>query len=126
MVMWLRAYDEVRGLWQYFEGDDEGHVLRQVDLRGDDGTPVTAASLDEVLRFQERADIATMSRYERRYGLVAEGRLTGWEESPGAGAISAEAFETVWLEARRTLGATPTRPEADPGADPEADPGAGR
>ncbi|MFB6620430.1 hypothetical protein ACIGFK_13880 [Streptomyces sp. NPDC085524] len=105
MAMWIRTHDEDRGLWQYFEGDEEGRVLRQVGLRDDDGTPVTAASLDEVLRFQERADIATMSRYEQRYGLVAEGRLTGWETTPGAGAIPAEEFERVWLEARRSLGA---------------------
>lgn len=82
MVMWIRTYDVALDLWQYFEGDEEGWVLRQVDLRGDDGTPVTAASLEEVLRYQERADIATMSRYEQRYGLVAEGRLMGWEEAP--------------------------------------------
>ncbi|MEV8537258.1 hypothetical protein [Streptomyces sp. NPDC051211] len=113
MVMWIRAYDEAQGLWQYFESDEAGWVLRQVDLRGDDGTPLTAASLEEVLRFQERADIATMSRYEQRYGLVAEGRLTGWEETSLAGAISAEEFERVWLDARRTLGATAPPSDTD-------------
>ncbi|MFJ8013503.1 hypothetical protein [Streptomyces sp. NPDC096339] len=111
MAMWIRAHDEDRGLWQYFEGDDEGWVLRQVELRDDDGAPVTAASLEEVLHYQERADIATMSRYEQRYGLVAEGRLTGWEDAPRAGAIPAEEFERVWLDARRTLGAAAPPPE---------------
>jgi hypothetical protein len=113
MTMWIRAYDEARDLWQYFERDEEGWVLRQVDLRGDDGSPVTAASLEEVLRFQERADIDTMSRYEQRYGLVAEGRLTGWEEAPRAGTISAEEFERVWLDARRILGAAASPPTTD-------------
>ncbi|MFG2985700.1 hypothetical protein ACGFYQ_31335 [Streptomyces sp. NPDC048258] len=113
MVMWIRTYDEARGVWQYFEGDEEGWVLRQVDVRGDDGTPVTAASLEEVLRLQERADIATMGRYEQRYGFVAEGRLTGWEEAPDAGTISAGEFERVWLDARRTLGATAPPPDTD-------------
>ncbi|MGW7453416.1 hypothetical protein [Streptomyces sp. NPDC054787] len=74
---------------------------------------MTAASLEEVLRLQERADVATLSRYEQRYGLVAEGRLTGWEEAPRSGAISAGEFERVWLEARRTLGATAPPPGAD-------------
>ncbi|MEU6666055.1 hypothetical protein [Streptomyces sp. NPDC046727] len=111
MVMWIRTYDEALDLWQYFEGDEEGWVLRQVDLRADDGTPVTAASLEEVLRYQERADAATMGRYKQRYGLVAEGRLTGWEDAPRAGTISAEEFESVWLEARRTLGATAPPPD---------------
>lgn len=113
MVMWIRTYDEARCLWQYFESDEEGWVIRQVDLRGDDGTPVTAASLEEVLRLQERSDIATMSRYEQRYGLLAEGRLTGWEESPRAGAISADEFERTWLDARRTLGASAPSPDMD-------------
>lgn len=53
---------------------------------------VTASNLEELLRLQERADIATTSRFEQWYGLVTEGRLTGWEEAPRA--------------ARRTLGAT--------------------
>ncbi|MFB7182552.1 hypothetical protein ACFCYI_33170 [Streptomyces sp. NPDC056257] len=123
MVMWIRTYDEARGLWQYFEGDDEGRVLRQVELRGDDRTPVTAASLDEVLRFQERADIATVSRYEQRYGRVTEAVLTGWEESPRAGALSAEAFEGVWLDARRALGAAAPRPGTDAGTATAPDPG---
>ncbi|MFE6844625.1 hypothetical protein [Streptomyces sp. NPDC057686] len=111
MTMWIRTYDEALDLWQYFEGDEEGWVLRQVNVRGDDGTPVTAASLEEVLRYQERADIATMSRYEQRYGLVAEGRLRGWEDAPHAGAISAEEFERVWLDARRTLGSAAAPPD---------------
>ncbi|AKJ11722.1 hypothetical protein ABB07_17260 [Streptomyces incarnatus] len=106
MTMWIRVYDEASDLWQYFESDEEGRVLRQVEVRGADGTPVTAAALEEVLRYEERADVAVMSRYEQRYGLVAEGRLTAWEEAARAGAISAEEFERVWLEARRTLGST--------------------
>lgn len=105
MPAWIRAYDEDQDLWQYFEGDEEGWVTRQVDLRGGDGTAVTAASLEEVLRFQERSDIAAMSRYQQRYGVIAEGRLTAWEGAPRAGRISAEEFERVWLDARRTLGA---------------------
>ncbi len=113
MVMWIRTYDEARDLWQHFEGDEAGSVLRQVDLRGDDGTPVLAASLEEILRLQERADIPTVSRYEQRYGRVFEGRITGWEKALGADAISAEEFERVWLDARRTLGVTPPPPNTD-------------
>ena len=113
MAMWIRTYDEARGLWQYFEGDEEGWVVRQVDLRGDDGTPVTAASLEEVLRLQERADTATMSRYEQCYGVVAEGRLTGWEKASSVDVISAEEFEKTWLDARRALGATAPPPDTD-------------
>lgn len=106
MPVWIRVYDEEQDLWQYFEGDEEGWVTRQVVLRGGDGTAVTAASLEEVLRFQERSDLETMSRYRQRYGVIAEGRLTGWEGARHSGEISAEEFEHVWLEARRTLGST--------------------
>ncbi|MFG2296113.1 hypothetical protein [Streptomyces sp. NPDC048603] len=107
MPVWIRVYDEDRDLWQYFEGDEEGWVMRQVELRGGDGTPVTAASLEEVLRFQERSDIDTMDRYQQRYGVIAEGRLTAWAGSRHFGGIEAEEFERVWLEARRALGALP-------------------
>ena len=106
MVKWIRTYDEAQDLWQYFEGDEQGQILRQVDVRGADGTPLTAASLEEGLRLQERADIATMSRYEQRYGRVAEASLTTWADSPHAEAISAEEFEGAWLDARRALGVT--------------------
>ncbi|MDX3456953.1 hypothetical protein PV396_34235 [Streptomyces sp. ME02-8801-2C] len=113
MAMWIRTYDEAQDLWQYFEGDEQGQVLRQVDVRGDDGTPVTAASLEEGLRLQERTDIATMSRYERRYGRVAEGRIMGDPEGvPRADAISAEEFEEAWLDGRRTLGTATPPPDA--------------
>ncbi|MCB5177955.1 hypothetical protein [Streptomyces antimicrobicus] len=108
MPVWIRVYDEDRDLWQYFEGDEAGQVTRQVELRGDDGTPVTAASLEEVLRFQECSDVDTMSRYQRRYGTIAEGRITDRNGAGRAGEISAEEFERIWLDARRTLGsATP-------------------
>lgn len=106
MPVWIRAYDEDQDLWQYFEGDEEGRVTRQVDLLGEDGTPVAAASLEEVLRFQERSDITVMIRYRQRYGAIAEGRITGREGPGHAGEISAEEFERVWLDARRTLGST--------------------
>ena len=85
MPQWIRVYDEDQDLWQHFEGDGEGRVTRQVDLRGGDGTAVTAASLEEVLRFHERSDFDTMSRYQQRYGVIAEGRLTAWEGAEHSG-----------------------------------------
>jgi hypothetical protein len=45
-----------------------------------------------------------MGRYERQYGVLAEGSLDGWRDQPRAAEISAEEFERTWTEARRTLG----------------------
>ncbi|GAA3097075.1 hypothetical protein GCM10017687_04650 [Streptomyces echinatus] len=84
-----------------------------MDLRGDDGTPVLAASLEEILRLQERADIPTVSRYEAAVRPCLRGQDHGVGEGACADAISAEEFERVWLDARRTLGVTPTAPNTD-------------
>ncbi|MFF7816399.1 hypothetical protein ACFZCF_31445 [Streptomyces sp. NPDC007945] len=65
---------------------------------------MTAASLEEVLHLRDHADLAAMFRYERRYGVLAEGPMDGWQDQPGAAEISAEEFESLWTQARRTLG----------------------
>ncbi|MGW3204162.1 hypothetical protein [Streptomyces sp. NPDC001135] len=109
MPMWIRVYDDDLDLWRYLEGDDDGRVTRQVDLRAEDGTAVTAASLEEVLRFHERSDFATMGRYQQRYGLLAEGRLASFGGARRGDEIPAEEFERVWLDARRALGSTAPR-----------------
>ncbi len=46
-----------------------------------------------------------MGRYERQYGILAEGPLDGWQDHhPRAAEISAEEFERLWAEARQSLG----------------------
>jgi hypothetical protein len=65
---------------------------------------VTAASLEEVLHLRDHADLAAMFRYERQYGVLAEGPLEGWQDQPKAAEISEEEFERLWSEARRALG----------------------
>ncbi|MFI5628991.1 hypothetical protein ACIA8E_06340 [Streptomyces sp. NPDC051664] len=103
MTTWFRTYFEDEDLWQYFEADDEGWAVRHVDVQGSTSRPVTAASLEEVLHLRDHADLAAMGRYERQYGVLAEGTLDGWQEAPHASEISAEEFERLWAEARRTL-----------------------
>lgn len=104
MTIWFRTYYEDEDLWLYFEADDEGWAARQVEVRGRDSRAVTAASLEEVLHLRDHADLAAMGRYERQYGVLAEGLLDGWQDQPEAVEISAEEFERLWTETRRVLG----------------------
>ncbi|MFD7536050.1 hypothetical protein [Streptomyces sp. NPDC059819] len=106
MTIWFRTHYEGEDLWLYFEADDEGWATRHVEVRGKDSRPVTAASLEEVLHLRDHADLAAMGRYERQYGVLAEAALDGWQDQPRAAEISAEEFESLWVEARRILGAS--------------------
>ncbi|MGW2793888.1 hypothetical protein ACWC9H_28695 [Streptomyces sp. NPDC001251] len=106
MTIWFRTHYEGEDLWLYFEADDEGWATRHVEVRGKDSRPVTAASLEEVLHLRVHADLAAMGRYERQYGVLAEAALDGWQDQPRAAEISAEEFESLWVEARRILGAS--------------------
>jgi hypothetical protein len=103
MTTWFRTYYEDEDLWLYFKADDEGWATRQVDVRGTDEQPVTAASSEEVLRLRNHADLAAMGRYERRFGVLSEGSLDGWQDQPQAAEISAEEFERLWAAARQAL-----------------------
>ncbi|MEU3491184.1 hypothetical protein [Streptomyces massasporeus] len=47
-----------------------------------------------------------MDRYERQYGVLAEGPMDGWQNKPQAAEISEDEFELLWTEARQTLGAS--------------------
>ncbi|MFD3518917.1 hypothetical protein [Streptomyces sp. NPDC058653] len=104
MAIWFRTYYEDEDRWLYFEADDEGLAVRQVEVRGRDSRPVIAASLEEVLRLRDRADLAAMGRYEGQYGVLAEGSVDGWQDQPRAAGISAEEFERLWAKARWALG----------------------
>ncbi|MEU6485903.1 hypothetical protein [Streptomyces sp. NPDC046887] len=105
MAIRFRTYHEDEDLWLYFEADDEGWAVRQVEVRGEDGRPVAAASLEEVLRVRDHGDLAAMCRYEKRYGVLAEAPVAdGWQGRPEAAEVSAEEFERLWAEARRALG----------------------
>jgi hypothetical protein len=103
MATWFRTYFEGEDVWQYFEEGADGWASRQVDVRGADSRPLTAASLDEVLHLRDHADLAAMMRYERRFGVLSETVLDGWREAPGAQEITQAEFERLWIEARAVL-----------------------
>ncbi|GAA3007175.1 hypothetical protein GCM10020229_18670 [Kitasatospora albolonga] len=108
MTTWFRTYYDDEDLWLYFEADDEGLAARQIEVRGEDSRPVVAASLAQVMHLRDHADLAAMGRYERQYGVLAEGPTEGWQDQPQAAEIAAEEFEKLWAEARRVLGGSAT------------------
>jgi hypothetical protein len=103
---WFRNHLEDEGRWQYFEEGPGGWATRHVELRTEDGTPVTAASLSELIHHRGHGGLTEVQRYERQFGALAEGPLDGWRDDPHAERISRAEFEDVWAAARSALGGT--------------------
>ncbi|MCZ4103519.1 hypothetical protein C8250_042530 [Streptomyces sp. So13.3] len=106
MTRWIRTHDGESATWSYFELDDEQWASRQVDLQGPKRTPVTAAALGEVLQCRDHGDAAATAAYERQYGVLAEGALTGWEDADAAAEVTEDVFERIWAAARLRLAST--------------------
>lgn len=76
MTMWFRTYHADEDLWLYFEADDEGWAARQVEVRGQDSRPVTAASLRSRLTHRLRRCVGwRMPRSKDRHGFQDHGVL---------------------------------------------------
>jgi hypothetical protein len=95
----VRRYWDEEDLWFLFEVDDEGWVVRHVELQGPRLVAAVAASMDEWFRAMEAGRIA---EYQDRYGVLAEAPLSAaeleqWEPLP------VDDFERAWREARRRL-----------------------
>src|SRR5262245_12016351 len=66
-VRWLRSYwDEEDGTF-FCEADDDGWVLRQIELSGPDKIPAVAAALAE-RPDADRDGLAAVQAYEAKYG----------------------------------------------------------
>lgn len=105
-VKWMRSYFEhgdVLFYFFYFEFDEDGWVLRQVELEGSARVPITAASLAE--RPDPRTDgLGAVREYDARYGGIGDQPLpTGDFAGPPHEDISANEFEEVWRGARASL-----------------------
>ncbi|MET9632965.1 hypothetical protein ABZX92_36460 [Lentzea sp. NPDC006480] len=102
MSRWFRYFFADDDVWLHYEVDDEGRVCRQVDLAGADLSPVTAASLAEVLHARDSGGVETVIAYESRFGAMAEGQHE-WQGVPGLENITAAEFERIWAAAREVL-----------------------
>ncbi|MCE9576300.1 MAG: hypothetical protein K8W52_24335 [Deltaproteobacteria bacterium] len=100
-VRWLKAYWDDDDVWFFFEADDYGWVLRQVELRGPDETPQVAAALAE-WPDPGRDGLEAVQAYEAKYGALADQPISAWNDFPGV-AITRDEFETVWRRARAHL-----------------------
>ncbi|MCE9573193.1 MAG: hypothetical protein K8W52_08555 [Deltaproteobacteria bacterium] len=100
-VRWLKAHWADDDVWFFFEADDDGWVLRQVELRGPDETPQVAAALAE-WSDADSDGLAAVQAYEAKYGALADQAISAWNDFPGV-AITGDEFETVWRRARAYL-----------------------
>jgi hypothetical protein len=101
-VRWLRSYWDEEDITHYFEADEDGWVLRQVNLSGPEHTPTVAASLAEWPN-ADRDGLAAVQAYEARYGALADQPMAEWDEGFPHVEIAQPEFEAVWQHARAHL-----------------------
>ena len=101
-VRWLTSYFEDDDILYYFELDEDGWVLRQVELEGPTRTPITAAALSE-WPDPTTDGLDAQRAYSARYGNTADQPLPSWDPDFPHEEISAEDFEGVWRSARGSL-----------------------
>jgi hypothetical protein len=101
-VRWLTSCFEDDDVLYYFEFDEDGWVLRQVELEGPNRAPTTGAALSE---WQDPATdgLDAQRAYAARYGVLADQPLVSWEPDFPHEEISADEFEGVWRRARASL-----------------------
>lgn len=99
---WVKAYWSEDDMWFYFETDEDGTVLRQVELTGPDRVPKTAAAWTEWPdRNGDGPD--AIAAYGAKYGALADQPITrGDPDFPGVD-IDRDEFERVWKQARMHL-----------------------
>jgi hypothetical protein len=98
----LKSYWQEEDVWFYFEADDDGWVLRQIELTGPEQTVRTAASLAE-WPDADTAGIEAVRRYESKYGGLADQPIPKWDGDFPHQEIEQEEFEVLWRRARLRL-----------------------
>ncbi|TYK47028.1 hypothetical protein [Actinomadura decatromicini] len=105
-MQWFRSYWDEEDIWFYFEVGADDWVIRQVELRGIDRTPIAAASLAESLQAR---DGGTYAAYAAAYGETAGLPVSQWE-GHDVMPLTRDEFEDIWTTARQILEA-PHPPE---------------
>lgn len=101
-VRWVKAYWDEEDIWFYFEADEDGTVLRQVELQGPDHVPTVAAAWAEWPDPDEDGPDA-IAAYGAKYGALADRPLTQDDpDFPGV-EIDCNQFENIWNKARAHL-----------------------
>ncbi len=101
-VRWLKAHWDEEDVLFFFEADEDGWVLRQVELRGPERTPTVAAALAE-WPDADREGVDAVGAYQAKYGGLADQPITEWDpDFPGL-EIDRPEFDEVWDHARAHL-----------------------
>jgi hypothetical protein len=101
-VRWLKSYWGDEDILFYFEFDEEGWLLRQIELQGPTRSPIAAAALSE-WPDPEADGLDAIRAYTARYGGLADQPMSEWDPDFPHEEISSEEFEEVWRTARNPL-----------------------
>ena len=101
-MRWLRHYRDEEDVTQFFEIDDEGWVVRQVELRGARQVPTVAGTRAE-LPDANRDGLAAVQAYEAKYGVLAEQPMSKWDADFRHADIEQAELEAIWKMARAHL-----------------------
>jgi hypothetical protein len=104
-VRWLKSYWNEEDVLYFFEADEDGCVLRQVELRGPDRTPAVASALAE-WPDAGRDGLAAVKAYEAKYGALADQPIGEWDTGFPHDEIDGAEFEVTWQRARAHLAGT--------------------
>ena len=101
-VRWLKSHWSDEDIWYFFEADEDGWVLRQVELHGREQTPACAAALAEWPDAMTEG-LEAVQKYESKYGAPSEKPISTWDADFPHEEISRAEFDEVWSRARAHL-----------------------
>ena len=96
---WFKSRWNEVDVWFFFETDEDGWVLRQIELRGPDQVPTVGASLAE---WPDAGGdgLDAVQAYESKYGALADAPTSEWDADFPSIPIEHGEFERMWSRAR--------------------------